>query len=157
MSTVSSFEWTAITESAAAYPPGMIRAGVDRVELAEFRRTLRVAGPGFVQRIYTSAEIGFCHGRVERLATRFAAKEAVAKVLGTGIRGVGWHEIEIVTTAAGQPSISLHRRAAARAEQLGMSSLALSLSHTSTVAEAFAVALCTAPEISQPTQEGPHG
>jgi holo-[acyl-carrier protein] synthase len=122
---------------------GVVRAGVDRVELDEFRRTLDVTGKGFIERIYTPREVAFCVGRANRLATRFAAKEAVAKMLGTGIRGLTWREIEVLTSPHGEPHLILHDRVRARAHRLGIISLGLSLTHTTAVAQAFVVALCT--------------
>src|SRR5205823_1675303 len=127
--------------------------GVDRVELAEFQRQVEVAGLGFLDRIYTEQEIAFCAGRLERLATRLAAKEATAKVLGTGFRGLNWHEIEVVSAPWGEPTLVLHERALSRANQLGLTSLALSLTHTTSTAEAFVVALSTHSLAEQPLQQ----
>ena len=132
---------------------GTIRAGVDRVELGEFSHTIDVAGQAFVERIFTQQEVTFCDGRVERLAARFAAKEAVAKVLGSGIRGLGWLDIEVFSSSVGEPRVRLHSRAYDRASRLGVLSLALSLTHTSTTAEAFVVALCTSPDAEQSLPE----
>ena len=67
--------------------------------------------------------------RPENFAGRWAAKEAVSKVLGLGVRGVGWREIEIVRLPTGAPTVRLHGRAATRAEQLGMGRIAVSISH----------------------------
>jgi holo-[acyl-carrier protein] synthase len=109
----------------------------------EFQRTIDVAGDRFLERIFTPAEMAFCANRVDRLATRFAAKEAVSKVLGTGFRGLGWREVEVLTTRNGEPRLALHDRARNRAEYLGMTSIGVSLTHTNIAAEAFVVALCT--------------
>ena len=86
-----------------------------------------------------------CGGRIEKLATRFAAKEATTKVLGTGIRGISLREIEVVTMPSGQPVLRLHDRARQRAAVMGITSLSVSLSHTSAAAEAFVVALTASP------------
>lgn len=141
MTDVGAFAWSHV-----AAPPGLVagtvRAGVDRIELPEFEHTLSVAGPGFLERTLTVQEIDFCAGRVNRLATRFAAKEAAAKVLGTGFRNLGWQEIEVVTAPHGEPRLALHGRAKERADQLGVTSIGVSLTHTGLVAEAFVVALC---------------
>jgi holo-[acyl-carrier protein] synthase len=146
------FSWSPV-----APPDGMaagtVRAGVDRVELAEFQRTIDAAGDGFLERIFTPEEIAFCAGRPHRLATRFAAKEAVAKVLGTGFRGLGWREIEVLTSAHGEPNLVLHDRARDRADRLGMTSIGVSLTHTTVAAEAFVVALCTGPDPEQSIRE----
>ncbi len=95
----------------------------------------------------------FCAGRVNRLATRFAAKEAVAKVLGTGFRGLGWQEVEVLTSPHGEPHVVLHDRARKRADHLGMRSIGVSLTHTTVAAEAFVVALCTGPAAEQSIRE----
>jgi holo-[acyl-carrier protein] synthase len=142
MSRVGAFSWSDVV------PPdglvaGVVRAGVDRVELDEFRRTVDVTGDGFLERIFTPQEIAFCAGRVNRLATRFAAKEAVAKVLGTGFRRISWHEVEVLTSPQGEPHLVLHDRARDRANRLGMTSISVSLTHTTVAAEAIVVALST--------------
>ena len=152
MNALGTFAWTDLTH-AIGHDTTSVRAGVDRVELAEFQRQVEVAGEGFLDRIYTEQEIAFCAGRIERLATRLAAKEAVAKVLGTGFRGLDWHEIEVVSAPWGEPTLLLHERALSRADHLAMTSLALSLTHTTFVAEAFVVALCTHSLTEQPLQQ----
>lgn len=118
-----------------------IHVGVDRVELAEFRQILAAGGDEFLGTVYTDSERDHCGGRVERLATRFVAKEAATKALGTGLRGVGPREIEVVSEANGQPRLQLHGRARERAMALRIKSMSVSLTHTSTAAEAFVVAV----------------
>jgi hypothetical protein len=76
--------------------------------------------------------------RPETLAGRWAAKEAVSKVLGLGVRGVGWRDIEIERLPTGQPAVRLHGRAGRRAEQLGMGRVAVSISHEAEYAVAIA-------------------
>ena len=78
------------------------------------------------------------------MAGRWAAKEAVSKVLGLGVRGIGWRDIEIERLPTGQPAVRLHGRAAARAEQLGMGRIALSITHESDYAVAIAFGIRTA-------------
>jgi hypothetical protein len=78
------------------------------------------------------------------MAGRWAAKEAVSKVLGLGVRGIGWQEIEVERLPTGQPSVRLHDRAAARATQLGIQHVALSISHEREYAIAIAYAVRTA-------------
>ena len=152
MTVADTFSWIEVGpfDGAAA---SVVRAGVDRVELDEFRRSVEVAGERFVGRIFTPAEIAHCAGRVDRLATRFAAKEAVTKMLGTGKRGLSWLEIEVVTSPHGEPRLVLHDRARGRAEVLGVTSISVSLTHTAVAAEAFVVALCTAPDAEQWIEE----
>jgi holo-[acyl-carrier protein] synthase len=141
-----------------ALPSERIRAGVDRVEIDDFRRTTDVAGERFMERIFTSDEVAFCAGRVERLAVRFAAKEAVAKLLGTGFRNLGWSEIEIISAPHGEPRVRLHGRAQELADALGITSIAVSLTHSTKTAEAFVVALCRDLQSQQPlVRETNHG
>jgi holo-[acyl-carrier protein] synthase len=82
-----------------------------------------------------------CRGRIERLAVLIAAKEATSKALGTGLRGVGWKEMEVVHARSGKPSLRLHGRAEARAEALGWASTSVSLTHDAGVAIAVVVAV----------------
>jgi holo-[acyl-carrier protein] synthase len=132
---------------------GLIHGGVDRVELEEFRRIVGAGGDRFLARVYTPHEREHCGSRIEKLATRFAAKEATTKVLGTGIRGVSLREIEVVTMRSGQPVLRLHDRAQSRAAAMGITSISVSLTHTSVVAEAFVVALASEPVTHATTQE----
>ena len=104
--------------------------GLDIVEIARIEGAIARWGRHFLHRVYTEAEIGFCRNRVPELAVRFAAKEAAMKALGTGIRGVGWREIEILPNREGTPLVYLHGRAQSRAKELGLSDLAVSLSHS---------------------------
>jgi holo-[acyl-carrier protein] synthase len=152
MTISGTFSWSDVAAPGGA-AAGVIRAGVDRVELDEFRHTLDVVGKRFLERVYTPVEIGFCAGRVERLATRFAAKEAAAKVFGTGFRGLGWREIEVLSSPHGEPHLILHHRARDLADRLGITSISLSLTHTAVAAEAFVVALCISPDAEQCIRE----
>lgn len=104
--------------------------GLDMVEIARIEGAIARWGMRFLHRVYTEAEIRYCRNRVPELAVRFAAKEAAMKALGTGIRGVGWREIEILTNQEGSPSVHLYGRARSRSEELGLSDLAVSLSHS---------------------------
>lgn len=122
-----------------------IHAGVDRVELEEFGRIVALGGEDFLASVYTLEERAHCEGRLEKLATRFAAKEAASKALGTGLRAIGLAEVEVVTAANGQPRLRLHGRAKDRAEAIGITSISVSLTHTSAAAEAFVVALAGVP------------
>jgi holo-[acyl-carrier protein] synthase len=125
-----------------------VGVGVDVVDLDSFERQLHVGGERFLARLLIPTEIELCDGRLARLATRVAAKEAVVKALRCGFRGVGWHEVEIVTAANGAPSVRLHRRAAAKAARLGVERLHLSLAHEGRLAVAIAIA--DAATMSQP-------
>ena len=114
----------------------MLITGVDIVEIDRVGRVAEEYGKRFLERIYTEQEILYCRGRAPQLASRFAAKEAVMKLLGTGTRGVGGKDIEIRRRRGSAPFIELHARAKIRAEQIGLQDIALSLSHS----EKYAVA-----------------
>jgi holo-[acyl-carrier protein] synthase len=113
------------------------------VDLVDIDRIVRVMGrypERFRRRVLTDAEDRYCRGRAERIAGRWAAKEAVSKVLGLGVRGVGWREIEVLPNWAGQPQVTLHDRAAARAARLRLEEVTVSISHERSMAVAVAVA-----------------
>jgi holo-[acyl-carrier protein] synthase len=125
-------------------PPGTTELGIDIVRVARLGAALDRFGDRFVARVCTPREAAYVRGRAETLAGRWAAKEAVSKVLGLGVRGIGWRDIEIERLPTGQPAVVLHGRAAARAEQLGMASIALSISHEDEFAVAIAYGVRTA-------------
>ncbi len=85
--------------------------GIDVIETARIKSVLERHEERFLGRVYTEWERGYCRRNVLHLAGRWAAKEAVSKVLGLGVRGVGWREIEIKRTPMGQPIVTLHGRA----------------------------------------------
>jgi holo-[acyl-carrier protein] synthase len=114
--------------------------GVDLVDLGRIVTALRRHPERFRRRVLTPAEDRYCGPKVERVAGRWAAKEAVSKVLGLGVRGVGWREIEVLPNRAGQPQVYLHDRAAARAELLGLEELTVTISHERQMAVAVAIA-----------------
>ncbi len=117
----------------------MLVTGVDIIEIRRVERVAEQYGDRFARRIYTEGEIAYCRGRAPQLASRFAAKEAVMKALGTGIRGVPWKDIEVVRRRGSAPTVRLHGKALARAQRLGIEQLALSLSHSEEFAVAFVV------------------
>ena len=117
----------------------MLSTGVDIIEIDRVRRVLERYGERFLQRVFTPGEIAYCRRRAPNLAARFAAKEAAMKALGTGVRGVGWRDIEVVRAASGAPGLRLHGRGLARAERLGVSETSLSMSHSREYAVAFVV------------------
>jgi holo-[acyl-carrier protein] synthase len=114
--------------------------GVDMIEVERVEGAVQRSGSRFLRRVFTEREQQACGGRCSSLAARFAAKEAVAKALGTGIGPVGWLEIEVLPGPDGQPLLHLHGAAARRAAQLGLDEWSLSLSHTREHAVALAVA-----------------
>ncbi len=122
---------------------GIAELGVDIVKVERIRETLGRFGERFSRRVLTASERRYVRGRPETMAGRWAAKEAVSKVLGLGVRGIGWQEIEVERLPTGQPSVRLHGRAAARATQLGMGRVALSISHDTEYAVAIAFAVRT--------------
>jgi holo-[acyl-carrier protein] synthase len=128
----------------AGPPPGTTELGVDIVKVDRIRTALARHGRRFPLRILTPAEDAYVRDRPENLAGRWAAKEAVSKVLGLGVRGVGWREIEIVRLPTGQPTVRLHERALGRAQQLGMERIAVSISHEREYAVAIAYGIRTA-------------
>lgn len=127
----------------------ILRTGVDIIEIERIRRAISryegrpPARKRFLKRLYTEAELDHCRDRVESLAARFAAKEAIAKALGTGAwrDGIRWIDLEVVSDASGAPSVQLHGAAARRARSLGLSHWSVSLSHDDGRAIAFVVAL----------------
>ena len=118
----------------------MLTTGVDIIEIPRIQRALERYGQRFLNRIFTPGEIEYCRGRAPNLAGRFAAKEATMKALGTGVRGVGWKDIEVVRAESGAPSVKLHGRAKKRAERLQVLEISLSMSHSREYAVAFVVA-----------------
>ena len=119
-------------------PDGTTELGIDIIKVERIRTTLAKFGRRFARRVLTESEDRYVRDRPETLAGRWAAKEAVSKVLGLGVRGIGWTEIEIERLPTGAPSVRLHGRAARRAEQLGMDRIAVSISHESEYAVAIA-------------------
>jgi holo-[acyl-carrier protein] synthase len=132
-----------------AIPPGLVPAGttelgIDIIKVERIRAALDRFGPRFSTRVLTVAERRYVRDRPETMAGRWAAKEAVSKVLGLGVRGIGWRDIEVERLPTGQPAVRLHGRAAARAEQLGMGRIAISITHESDYAVAIAFGIRTA-------------
>ena len=123
----------------------MLTTGVDLIEISRVERILTRYGDRFLERVFTPAEILYCRTRLPELAARFAAKEAVSKALGVGVRmisrdGINWQDAEIIGDTRGKPLVRLHGRAAERATELGLTEWAVSLSHTHEHAIAFVVA-----------------
>ncbi len=117
----------------------MLRVGVDMIDIERIAEAMERHGERFYARFFTPAERAQCGDQAHRLAARFAAKEAAAKALGTGIGDVGWKEIEVDCDARGRPILQLHGAAATLAAELGLTTWEVSLSHTATQAIAFVV------------------
>jgi holo-[acyl-carrier protein] synthase len=124
--------------------PGTTELGIDIIRVDRIQRSLERFGRRFTDRVLTPGEQRYVRDRPETMAGRWAAKEAVSKVLGLGVRGIGWRDIEIERLPTGQPAVRLHGRAAARAEQLGMGRIAVSITHESDYAVAMAFGIRTA-------------
>lgn len=121
----------------------IVGSGIDLAEIERIRQSIDRYGTRFLNRIYTAAEQAYClrkRNSAESFAARFAAKEAGAKALGTGIsHGVSWLEIEVVREPSGKPTIKYHGRAAQIAARLGVAHAALSITHTADLAMASVV------------------
>jgi holo-[acyl-carrier protein] synthase len=116
-----------------------IGVGVDIVDVARFTRALE-RHPTMLGRLFTDAERQDANARPERLAARFAAKEAVLKTLQVGFGAAPWKSIEIRRSLSGAPWVLLHGQAALLASQMGVATWHVSLSHTNQSAAAFVVA-----------------
>lgn len=121
----------------------IVGSGVDLIEIARIQHSMDRFGVRFLARVYTEAEQAYClrkRNSAESFAARFAAKEAGAKALGTGIsHGVSWLEIEVRRAPGGRPELHFRGRAAEMAAGLGARRAALSLTHTSALAMASVV------------------
>jgi holo-[acyl-carrier protein] synthase len=113
--------------------------GVDAVDVGRFRSVLE-RRPSIGERLFTPGERRDGRGDAQRLAARFAAKEATMKALGRGLGSMGWHDVEVVRAPSGAPSLRLTAAAAALAERHGVARWHVSLTHTDLVAVAMVVA-----------------
>ena len=122
-----------------------MRTGLDLIEIDRLEQLDPSIRRRFLTRVFTPAELAQAGDSNPSLAGRFAAKEAVAKALGTGIGVVHWQDIEILTLASGEPQVHLHGAARQLASDLKLTEWSLSITHTRNLAAAFVVALA-APE-----------
>ena len=120
---------------------GEVAVGLDVIEIERIAQIVAQHGDRFLHRIYTERERERYANRIPELAARFAAKEATSKALGTGIRGLTWRDMEILSNRRGKPILVLHGGAAARAAVLGLTHFDVSLTHSRTVAMALVVGL----------------
>ena len=120
------------------------------VDCARLAASVERFGDKFLNRVFTSAEQQYCRSRknsTQHLAGRFAAKEAVLKVLGTGWRdGIAWTDIEVRNQPSGQPVVSLSGKCREIADEIGLSSILISISHIETHAIASAIGLGLPPQ-----------
>ncbi len=124
-------------------PKGSTELGIDIIKVERIEKAIAKHGRRFARRVLTDHEDSYVRDRPENFAGRWAAKEAVSKVLGLGVRGVGWREIEIIRLPTGAPVVRLHDRALRRADQLGMERVAVSISHEREYAVAIAFGVRT--------------
>jgi holo-[acyl-carrier protein] synthase len=114
-------------------PPFTIKIGTDISSVKRIAAAYERFGKRFVERILTASEANYVLSNqanlAQRFAARFAAKEAVSKILGVGWHGIGFRDVEITKAASGAPSIKLHGRAAKLAERQGLTHFDVSLSH----------------------------
>ena len=128
----------------------IIAHGIDLVDFPRIELMIQRHGDRFIHRIFTPAEQAYSKANknsVEKLAGRFAAKEAILKLMGTGWRGnIAWTDIEIVNNPAGSPGVNLTGEVKKIAERLGIKNVTVSITHTANFAIASAVALAKSPE-----------
>ena len=119
--------------------------GIDLVDFPRIEEMIERHGSHFLDRIFTQTEqeqANVMKNRIERLAGRFAAKEAILKMLGTGWRGkIAWTDIEILNNQFGQPQVQLSGEVKKIASKLGAGDISLSITHTANFVIASAVAL----------------
>ena len=111
--------------------------GVDIIEIARIRQAIARWGDRFLNRVYTEPELKLYHSKFSSLAARFAGKEAVMKLLGTGRTGIGWREIETLSHPGGRPLVNLYGRARMKAAKLGVTEVIITISHSKEYAVAF--------------------
>jgi len=123
----------------------IIAHGIDLVDCPRIEQMIQRHGERFIKRVFTAAEQAYAaatKNEVEKLAGRFAAKEAILKLIGTGWRGkIAWTDIEVINNPAGQPQVTLSGEVEKIAEKLGIRHISISITHTANFAIASAVAL----------------
>ena len=128
----------------------IVAHGIDLVDFPRIGKMLEQHGRRFLNRVFTAAEQAYADANkngTEKLAGRFAAKEAILKLLGTGWRGkIAWTDIEILNNAAGQPQVTLTGEVKKIADKIGIKHISVSITHTANFAIASAVALTSAVE-----------
>ncbi len=123
----------------------IVAHGIDLVDCPRIEEMIKRHGRRFVERVFTDAEQAYAEAnkdRVEKLAGRFAAKEAILKLIGTGWRGkIAWTDIEVLNNDVGQPEVGLDGEVKKIADELGIKHISVSITHTANFAIASAVAL----------------
>jgi holo-[acyl-carrier protein] synthase len=124
---------------------GIVAHGIDLVDCPRIEAMIERHGERFIQRVFTKAEQAYAEANkneIEKLAGRFAAKEAVLKLMGTGWRGkIAWTDVEIINNSSGQPEVILRGEVEKIARKLGIKHISVSITHTANFAIASAVAL----------------
>jgi len=123
----------------------IVAHGIDLVDCPRIEKMVKRHGDNFVNRVFTAAEQAYAEAnkdRIEKLAGRFAAKEAILKLIGTGWRGkIAWTDIEVINNSVGQPEVTLSGEVEKLAGKLGIEHISVSITHTANFAIASAVAL----------------
>jgi holo-[acyl-carrier protein] synthase len=123
----------------------IVAHGIDLVDCPRIEAMIERHGERFIQRVFTAAERAYAEANkneIEKLAGRFAAKEAVLKLMGTGWRGkIAWTDVEIINNSSGQPEVTLVGEVEKIAGKLGIKHISVSITHTANFAIASAVAL----------------
>ena len=124
---------------------GIVAHGIDLVDCPRIEQMIQRHGERFVNRVFTAAEQAYARANkneIEKLSGRFAAKEAVLKLIGTGWRGkIAWTDIEIINNASGQPEVTIGGEVKRIADELGIEHISVTITHTANFAIASAVAL----------------
>jgi holo-[acyl-carrier protein] synthase len=128
----------------------IITHGIDLVDFPRIEQMIERHGDRFVDRVFTAAEQAYARANrntIEKYAGRFAAKEAVLKLIGTGWRGrIAWTDIEVTNNSAGRPQVTLSGEVKEIAERLRIQQISISITHTANFAIASAVALAQSDE-----------
>ena len=128
----------------------IIAHGIDLVDRPRIKQMVQRHGQRFLNRVYTPKEQQYAEShrdKIEKLAGRFAAKEAVLKLMGTGWIGkIAWTDIEVINNSAGQPEVTITGEVQRIAKKLGITQISVSITHTANFAIASAIALADADE-----------
>jgi holo-[acyl-carrier protein] synthase len=123
----------------------IVAHGIDLVDFPRIEQMVKQHGEHFLNKVFTDAEQAYAQTKrdgTEKLAGRFAAKEAVLKLMGTGWRGkIAWTDIEVTNNPSGQPEVTLTGQVKKIADKLGIKHISISITHTANFAIASAVAL----------------
>ena len=123
----------------------IVAHGIDLVDCPRIEQMIKRHGERFIKRVFTAAEQAYARknkNEVEKLAGRFAAKEAILKLMGTGWRGkIAWTDVEVINNSSGQPEVTLSGEVEKIAGKLGIKHISVSITHTANFAIASAVAL----------------